>query len=68
MSTELRNVPTATLITQTRFFGGAERGACIQLTAPFHTGERLTLSRLEALAVAQELILFANQQEIESVC
>ncbi len=61
MSTELRVVPN-TEISQTRFAGGKERGACIQLTAG--VDQFIQLDRTQALAVAQELILFANKQEV----
>jgi hypothetical protein len=61
MSTELRDVPD-TEISQTRFAGGIERGACIQLTR--NVDQFIQLDRAQALAVAQELILFANKQEV----
>ena len=51
MSTELRTVPT-TDIQQTRFFGGKDRGTCIQLT------------REQAAALAIELTLFAEGNEV----
>jgi hypothetical protein len=73
MSTELRNV-TPTLL-QTRFWGGA-RGVCIQVTEtgqsatpvnPFGTGY-ITLSREEALQLANELILFSQGKEVQEGC
>ena len=76
MSKELRKVPT-TDIEQTRFFGGKDRGTCIQITqrkeeAITEYGDKffnkVQLTREEARLLAQELLMFANQQEIESVC
>ena len=69
MSTELRNVPTTDIL-QTRFYGGEERGSCIQITQPFSSTPSegcnlLQLTRREAQLVAQELLLFANKQEVE---
>jgi len=61
MSTELRVVPN-TEISQTRFAGGRERGSCIQLTAG--VDQFIQLDRTQALAVAQELLLFANRREV----
>ena len=76
MSTELRKVPT-TDIEQTRFFGGKDRGTCIQITQRKQEAiteysdkffNKVQLTRDEARLLAQELLMFANQQEIESVC
>ena len=71
MSTELRNVPT-TDITQTRFFGGKDRGTCIQITQRKDSVDnadrffnKVRLTRDEARLLAQELLMFANQQEVE---
>ena len=75
MSTELRNVPT-TDITQTRFFGGKDRGTCIQITqrkeeAITEFGDRMfnkiQLTRDEARALAVELMLFAEVREVEEI-
>jgi len=73
MSTELRNVPE-TNITQTRFYGGADRGVCIQISqvtpnAPRYTSESrsfdyIQLTRVQAGLVAEELLLFAAEQEV----
>lgn len=73
MSTELRNVPT-TDISQTRFFGGQDRGVCVQITQ--RKSEALTefadkffnkiqLTRLEARELSIELMMFANGKEVE---
>lgn len=72
MSTELRNVPT-TDITQTRFFGGKDRGTCIQITQRKEQAiteytdrmfNKVQLTRDEARLLAQELLMFANDQEV----
>ena len=63
MSTELRTVPT-TDIMQTRFFGGKERGTCIQLTPPWRDQGHIQLTREQAAVVAAELMLFAEGNEI----
>jgi hypothetical protein len=67
MATELRNVPT-TDISQTRFAGGKDRGVCIQITQPMPEApgkfNKLQLTRAQAQLVAQELLMFANGQEV----
>ena len=66
MSTELRNATDT--VTQTRFSGGEERGACVQLTQARSNGSGysyIQLTREEALAVAAELVLFATSKEVE---
>ena len=75
MSTELRNVPT-TELSQTRFFGGEQRGVCVQITQ--RKDEALTefadkffnkiqLTRLEARELSIELMMFANGKEVEEI-
>ena len=67
MATELRNVPN-TEITQTRFAGGKGRGAMLQLTVVDRGSfQTLQLTREECLSLAQELILFANGKEDDSI-
>jgi hypothetical protein len=67
MATELRKVPTAD-ISQTRFAGGKDRGAMLQLTVSNQGSfQNIQLTRKECLALAQELILFANGKEIEEI-
>jgi len=61
MSTELRTVPT-TDIQQTRFFGGEDRGTCIQLTPPWQG--HIQLTREQAGAMAAELMLFSEGNEV----
>ena len=76
MSTKLRNVPnTDEQIRQTRFCGGKDRGACIQVqmlrreeldvTDRFHTYLQLTRNQAKALAI--ELILFSEGAEVENI-
>ena len=63
MSTELRDVP-GTDISQTRFAGGKDRGAMLQLTVSNQGSfQNIQLTREECLSLAQELILFANGKE-----
>ena len=73
MSTELRNVPT-TEIKQTRFYGGDDRGVCIQISqvtpnAPRYASESrsfdyIQLTRRQAGLLAGELYLFADSLEV----
>ena len=67
MSTELRDVP-GTDIAQTRFAGGKDRGAMLQLTVQDRDSfQTIQLTREECLSLAQELILFANgKEEVDS--
>jgi hypothetical protein len=63
MATELRDVP-GTDISQTRFAGGKDRGAMLQLTVHNNGSfQNIQLTREECLSLAQELILFANGKE-----
>jgi len=70
MSTQLRNVPN-TNVTQTRFFGGKDRGPCVQLTRkgrssdPSNMFDMMQFTREEALAAATELLMFAQGFEVE---
>tara|TARA_A100001015_G_scaffold303802_1_gene394039 strand:+ start:6376 stop:6621 length:246 start_codon:yes stop_codon:yes gene_type:complete len=67
MSTELRDVP-GTDISQTRFAGGKDRGAMLQLTVSDRGSfQTIQLTREECLSLAQELILFANGKEEQEV-
>ena len=79
MSTELRNVPDCTFqneLTQTRFWGGKDRMTCIQVTQVKPKSERttsgstdffnhLSLTRHQARMLATELMLFAEEREVE---
>jgi len=68
MSTELRNVGTD--MTQTRFWGGKERGTCVQITQraraedlPLKIGY-IQLTREEAGKLSYELARFAAKEEV----
>ena len=72
MSTELRTnaVLTEAGVSVTRFFGGSDRGACVQVTQPIRNrvqGELshsfVQLTRTEALAMARQLLEFAAGEE-----
>ena len=79
MSTQLRNVPGFTFqneLNQTRFWGGKDRMQCIQITQRRHKSEgkrgpadehfnHVSLDRLQARALATELMLFAEGREVE---
>jgi len=77
MSTELRNVPDCVAqneLTQTRFWGGKDRMTCIQVTQRKPKGEaegaskffnHLSLTRHQARMLATELMLFAEEREVE---
>ena len=77
MSTELRNVPDCNFqneLTQTRFWGGADRLTCLQVTQrkPKRSKEpsdqffnSLQLTRHQARKLAVELMLFAEGREVE---
>ena len=81
MSTDLRNVPDCVAqneLTQTRFWGGADRLACVQVTQrrrkselPLSTADQffnsLQLTRHQARQLATELMLFAEGREVEEV-
>ena len=79
MSTELRDVPNCVAqnqLSQTRFWGGEDRLTCIQVTQVKPKSERttsgstdffnhLSLTRHEARMLATELMLFAEEREVE---
>ena len=77
MSTELRKVPDCQAqneLTQTRFWGGKDRMACIQVTQRKPKGEaegaskffnHLSLTQHQARMLAVELMLFAEGREVE---
>ena len=81
MSTELRNVPDCRAqneLNQTRFWGGENRMTCIQVTQVKPKSERttsgstdffnhLSLTRHQARMLATELMLFAEEREVEEV-
>ena len=78
MSTELRNVPDCRFqneLTQTRFWGGADRLTCLQVTQRKPKGpsrdvsdqffNSLQLTKHQARQLAVELMLFAEGREVE---
>ena len=77
MSTELRNVPDCVAqneLNQTRFWGGKDRMTCLQVTQRKPKGEgkgasdffnHLSLTRHQARMLATELMLFAEEREVE---
>jgi len=79
MSTDLRNVPNCEAqfeLTQTRFWGGADRMQCVQITQRKARGfeepttasgffNHIDLTRDQARALAVELMLFAEGREVE---
>ena len=79
MSTELRNVPDCVAqneLTQTRFWGGKNRMTCIQITQRKPKGEgkgaseffnHLSLDKHHARQLAVELMLFAEDREVEEI-
>ena len=82
MSTQLRNVPNCQAqneLTQTRFWGGADRMVCIQVTQVKPKSERtagagvadffnhLSLTKEQARNLAVELMMFAEGREVEEM-
>ena len=82
MSTQLRNVPDCEAqneLTQTRFWGGKNRMQCLQVTQVKPKSERtagagvtdffnhLSLTRHQARMLATELMLFAEEREVEEM-
>ena len=77
MSTQLRNVPNcdaANQLSQIRFYGGAWRRTCLQVTQPnphydLKTGAPasyyIQLTRWQARQLSVELALFAESREVE---
>ena len=77
MSTDLRNVPDCVAqneLTQTRFWGGKDRLTCIQITQrkPKYDSDNggamfnhIQLTRHQARMLATELMLFAEEREVE---
>ena len=79
MSTEIRNVPDCEAqnkLSQTRFWGGKDRMQCLQVTQTKpkgHAGNttadqffnHLSLTKHQARMLAVELMLFAEDREVE---
>jgi hypothetical protein len=67
MSTELKS--HADRVTLTRFFGGSDRGVCVQVTVDEGAGqvEHVALNRAQAAALAADLLDFAQGREVEDL-
>ena len=63
MATDLRSKTQGVQLT--RFWGGEDRGACVQVT-PTSLEQFVTLSREEARTLANDLLAFANKREIDT--
>lgn len=71
MSTELQDVTPSIL--QTRFWGGKEKGTCLQITQthegsdPYLPVQFISLTKEEASKLATALLLFATDNEVEKI-
>ena len=67
MATNLKS--HADRVTLTRFFGGSDRGVCVQVTVDEGAGqfEHVALTRAQAAALAADLLDFAQGREVEDV-
>jgi hypothetical protein len=65
MATDLRS--HADRVSLTRFFGGSDRGVCVQVTVDEGAGqfEHVALNRAQAAALAADLMDFAQGREVE---
>jgi len=67
MATELKS--TTEDVSLTRFWGGADRGTCVQVTTTYTARDdffkHIRLTREEAATVAADLMKFAQGQEEE---
>jgi hypothetical protein len=63
MSTELRS--HADRVSLTRFWGGTDRGVCVQVTEEV-THSHVQLTRAQAAALAADLLDFAQGREQET--
>ena len=65
MATNLRS--HANRVSLTRFFGGSDRGVCVQVTVDEGAGqfEHVALNRAQAAALAADLMDFAQGREEE---
>jgi len=64
MATELKS--HADRVALTRFFGGSDRGVCVQVTEEV-THNHVALTRAQAAALAADLLDFAQGREVEDV-
>ena len=75
MATDLKTNSEAFWLT--RFFGGKDKGSCVQITTPreYKTPrsvaenyfDHISLTREQAKELSLELMLFANKREEESI-
>ena len=75
MATDLKTNSEAFWLT--RFFGGKDKGSCVQLTTPRENTtprsvaenyfDHISLTREQAKELSIELMLFANMREEESI-
>jgi len=65
MATDLKS--HAKNVSLTRFFGGSDRGTCVQVTVNEGAGqfEHVALTRSQAAALAADLLDFAQGRETE---
>lgn len=66
MATELKS--TTPDVSLTRFYGGEQRGTCVQVTTTYTTNpsdffKHVSFTRQEARSLAQDLLAFANGDE-----
>jgi hypothetical protein len=61
MATDLKS--NAQDVSLTRFWGGQDRGTCVQITTDWQ--EHVSLTREQARAVAEDLLAFADKNEVE---
>ena len=75
MATDLKTNSEAFWLT--RFFGGKDKGSCVQITTPRENNtprsveenyfDHISLTREQAKELSLELMLFANKREEESI-
>jgi len=67
MATDLKS--HADRVALTRFFGGSDRGVCVQVTVDNGAAqfEHVALTRSQAAALAADLLDFAQAREQEAV-
>ena len=59
MATDLKS--TTEDVTLTRFWGGEDRGTCVQVTTGWQ--EHVSLTRVQALQLSRDLAAFALKEE-----
>ena len=65
MATDLKS--TTERVQLTRFWGGQDRGTCVQVTTGWQ--EHVQLTREEARTLAEDLMAFADKKEVDTtVC